>query len=347
MAAAPALGALVSLHWPAPFPWERIHSRTSRPWIANSRLKPLLQYATLALLTILNSAPASAADYFLIVRGLGGETEYDKRFSEQAQAIAESARKVAGAERRVSVLAGAQATREAIKQAFARLAKTVTGADRLQLVLIGHGSFDGEHYKFNIPGPDLNGEELRALLDQVPTERQLIVAMTSSSGALQDVLDNGKRALITATKSGLERNAPVFGDFWAEGLGSDRADTDKNEMITAQELYDYSEDGVAKHYQGEALLASEHPRLSGTTAPDFTVARVGQLRAVTLTSDVEKLLSQRSAVEADIRELRGQRATFSEEEYFDRLQPLMIELGRLQREIDAQAGAASKEGADD
>jgi hypothetical protein len=291
--------------------------------------------------------PAFAADRFLIVRGLGGEPEYEERFTEQTRKIAESARRIAAGERNVIVIEGPGATRDAIAQALSRLAKSLAASDGLQLILVGHGSYDGEDYKFNVPGPDISGDELRGLLDGLPTDRQLVVAMTSSSGALQETLENGKRTVITATKSGLERNAPIFGQFWAEGLSSGQADIDKNELITAQELYDYCNDRVASYYEGEALLASEHPRLSGSAAPEYTVARVGQLRAAALSGDVERLLSQRSAIEADVRDLRAERATFSEEEYFDRLQPLMLELGRLQREIDALAGKAAENGADD
>ena len=54
-------------------------------------------------------------------------------------------------------------------------------------MLIGHGSYDGMDYKFNMPGPDLGGAELAALLDHIPATRQLVVNMTSSSGGSIDV----------------------------------------------------------------------------------------------------------------------------------------------------------------
>ena len=49
-------------------------------------------------------------------------------------------------------------------------------------MLIGHGSYDGVEYKFNIPGPDLTGAEIASMLDHVPATRQLVVVTTSSSG---------------------------------------------------------------------------------------------------------------------------------------------------------------------
>ena len=44
------------------------------------------------------------------------------------------------------------------------------------MILIGHGSFDGVEYKFNLVGPDISGEELATLCDRIPsraaTDRQ-------------------------------------------------------------------------------------------------------------------------------------------------------------------------------
>ena len=54
-------------------------------------------------------------------------------------------------------------------------------------MLIGHGSYDGAEYKFNIPGPDLTGAELASLLDHIPAQRQLVVNMTSSQRRLHRV----------------------------------------------------------------------------------------------------------------------------------------------------------------
>ena len=38
------------------------------------------------------------------------------------------------------------------------------------LVLIGHGTFDGIEYKFNLPGPDVSAAELATLLDRIPAK---------------------------------------------------------------------------------------------------------------------------------------------------------------------------------
>ena len=62
------------------------------------------------------------------------------------------------------------------------MARDAKPEDDLVLMLIGHGSFDGAEYKFNLVGPDVTAAELAALCDKVPAQRQLIVDTTSASG---------------------------------------------------------------------------------------------------------------------------------------------------------------------
>ena len=58
--------------------------------------------------------------------------------------------------------------------------------------------------------------------------------MTSSSGGCIEVLRKPNRVLITATKTGSEKNATVFARYWAEALRDPAADSDKNETVSAQ-----------------------------------------------------------------------------------------------------------------
>ncbi len=62
-----------------------------------------------------------------------------------------------------------------------------------------------------------------------PPTRQLVVNMTSSSGGSIEFLRKPTRVVITATKTGTEKNATVFARYWAEALRDPAADADKNE----------------------------------------------------------------------------------------------------------------------
>src|SRR5690606_10447105 len=148
---------------------------------------------------------AYAEQYYLIVAGLGGEPRYAQSFSEAANELASAARRTVGDESRVVLLEGEGADRESVREAFRRLADAARPADSVIVFLIGHGSYDGEQYKFNLPGPDIDGEELGELLASLPAASQLIVNTSSASGAVLESWAADGRTVITATRSGFER----------------------------------------------------------------------------------------------------------------------------------------------
>ena len=72
--------------------------------------------------------------------------------------------------------------------------------------------------------------------------------MTSASGGAIPILQKPKRVVVTATKSGTEKNATVFARYFIEGLRDPAADADKNEVITVLEAFRYAEAKTAKFY---------------------------------------------------------------------------------------------------
>src|SRR5690606_11424757 len=116
----------------------------------------LLRGAALLAAAFAVAAPAHAELYYLIVGGLGGQAEYQERFDKQVNALIDVARRTTG-ESRVIALTGESATREALTSSIESLRTRAKPADTLAVILIGHGSFDGETYKFNLPGPDIDG----------------------------------------------------------------------------------------------------------------------------------------------------------------------------------------------
>ena len=111
----------------------------------------------------------------------------------------------------------------------------------MSLILIGHGSFDGIEYKFNLVGPDMTAGEIAALCDRIASHRQLIVDTTSSSGGAIAALERPGRAVIAATKSGTEKNATVFARYWVEALQDPSADADKSDSVSAMEAFTYAD----------------------------------------------------------------------------------------------------------
>lgn len=311
----------------------------------NLRCPPQRLWVTL-LACLCAPSYALAAFHVVIVEGLGGESVYAEQFRAQVDLLrTASTPLLAGGA--VRAFTGESATREAVQNHLRGLAKTLRRDDRLAVYLIGHGSFDGQQFKFNVPGPDLTGEDIARLLDALPTDNQLVVSTASASGALADVLKKDSRILITATRSGNERNATRFGADFAQSLKDPAADTDKNGNISAQEAFDFASRRVTDFFERETRIASEHPRIEGQRASRFTVA---QLVAATqepagASPERTRLIEQRDAVNARIEELRLRREQMPEAEYLSQLEALLLELANAEEALEKGQGNNSQ-GAD-
>jgi hypothetical protein len=291
------------------------------------------------------AAPAHADLFYLIVGGLGGEAEYQKQFDDDVAALAGVARRTTTAAN-VVVLNGEGATREALVKSLGSLRTRVKAADSLAVMLVGHGSFDGELYKLNLPGPDIDGDELGKLLAAVPARSQLVVNATSGSGAILEKWAGDGRTLITATRSGFERNATRFAKHWAAALANGSADINKNGVITAQEAFDYASREVADSFEKEGTLATEHPQLAGGAAARFTVARLASAAPVAAAAAtnlaVAALVTERDRLDGEIAALRERRESMANDAYLAELQRLLLELADVQGKIDAAAPAAGQ-----
>ena len=187
---------------------------------------------------------AQASTYYVTIAGLGGEPEYEQRFSGWAKDIDKALK--AAPDSKVDTLYGPAATREALRAVLNRIGKEARPQDALVVMLIGHGTYDGVDYKINLPGPDLSAVDLAGLLDRVPATRQLVVNMTSASGGATDALRKESRVIVSATKTGSEKNATVFARYWVEALNDPAADSDKNETVSALEAFRYADQKTAK-----------------------------------------------------------------------------------------------------
>ena len=306
---------------------------------------------TLAMLLLAAlSAPAAtgAVTYYLTIAGLGGEPDYAQRFKMWAEDIDGSLKK-AGGDSSVATLNAPRL--EQIRTRFADLAKQAKPADSLVVILIGHGTYDGHDYKFNIPGADLTATELAALLDRVPAQRQLVVNMTSSSGGSVEQLRRPNRIVIAATKTGSEKNATNFARYFAEALREPAADTDKNESISALEAFRYAQTKTTEFFDTQKRLATEHSVIEdtgkgtgertvttengqGKLAASFTVVRLGANAAAARDPNKRPLLDKKEQLEQAIEKLKFEKAAMPAQEYKRQLTQLLLELARTQEALD-------------
>lgn len=290
-----------------------------------------------------------AATHYVTIAGLGGEADYELRFKNQAGEIDKLLR--TDPEAKVTTLIGTVATKSAVTKTLAQVAQEAKPDDAFVLMLIGHGTYDGTDYKLNLPGPDITASELAGLLDRIPAKRQLVVNMTSASGASISQLQRADRVVISATRSGNEKNATVFARYWVEALRDPAADADKNESVSALEAFRFADQKTVAYYETQKRLATEHALLEdtgqgeGVRAPSpengkgqgaarFALLRIGEQQKAAQSPEKLTLLKKKEELETSIDKLKYRKAAMPADEYKKSMQALLLELARLQEEID-------------
>lgn len=291
---------------------------------------------------------AHAATYTVIVAGLGGEPDYEQRFTAAAKDL-DRIFKAAGPASHVYTLTGQQATAAQFRDTILAVARDARPEDDFRLILIGHGSFDGVDYKFNFVGPDLTATEIATLCNNIGSRRQLIVDTTSASGGALRAFERRGRAIVTATKSGTEKNATVFARYWVEALQDSAADTDKSDSITALEAFTYASKKTAAFYDSQKRLATEHAVFNdsgsgepvrepgnheGTLMATFTVVRLGTSQQASNDPGKRALLEKKDQLEEKIDTLKYQKAAMDPDDYKNQLKDALLQLAKVQEELD-------------
>jgi len=312
-------------------------------------MKALLRSGSIVVL-LCAALPVRAGTYFVTVAGLGGEPDYEQRFTAAATDL-DHILKSSGGDAHVYTLSGASATRAHLEDTLGLVAREARPNDDFVLILVGHGSFDGVEYKFNLPGPDVSGAELAAWCDRIPAKRQLIVNTTSSSGGSIAALDRPGRAVIAATKSGTEKNATVFARYWVDALRDATSDVNKNGSISALEAFEYASAKSASFYESQKRLATEHAVFEDTgknepvRAPaaetseglflsSFTLVRLGNAQKEFSDPAKRELLAKKEELEQKIDTLKYQKAAMEPDDYKQQLTNALVELAHVEELLD-------------
>jgi hypothetical protein len=309
-------------------------------------MKSSLLFAGYCLLV--GALQARAATYYVTVAGLGGEPDYEQRFTAAAKDL-DKAFKGAGASAHVTTLTGKDSTRAKLTEVLGGVARDAKAEDDFVLVLIGHGSFDGQEYKFNLVGPDVSGTELAGMCDKISARRQLIVDTTSASGGVVVALRRQGRGVVAATKSGTEKNATVFARYFVESLQDPAADVDKSDSVTALEAFEYADRKTAAFYESQKRLATEHPVFEdsghgeavrsptgseGMMLASFTLLRSGASQKAASDPARLALLAKKEELEQKIDVLKYGKAAMDPLDYRKQLTETLVELAKVQAELD-------------
>lgn len=294
---------------------------------------------------LLNAAPAFAQQtHVLVVTGVAGDEEHGAKFKKWADTFVDAAKKKEGvAEANITVLSERGATRAAVEKAFGDIAAKAKPNDTVFVLLIGHGSFDGRTGAFNLMGPDLAATDYAKLLAAFTTQTVVFVNTTSASGAFLQPLAAPGRVIVTATKTGGERNDTDFPEFFVRAFGDETADRDRNGRVSIAEAFDYAKTKVTQAFQQKGLLLTEHATLDdggeGKLASTVFLSTSSATALNVDTNDpaVRALVEQRDALERQIAGLRLRKASMAEADYDAQMEKLLTELAVKTRELREKA----------
>ena len=304
--------------------------------------------AALVLLGGLAPARAAAQDvHVLVVTGVGGDDEHTTQFQKWAGAVVDSAKKHGVLAANITWLGeavgepriAARSTRDGVTKAFTDLAAKAKANDEVVVMLIGHGSFDGKTAAFNLPGPDLTADEYGTLLKRFPTQKIAFVNTASSSGPFIQALAGPARTIVTATKTGGERNETRFAEFFVQAFDTEEADRDRNGRVSMQEAFDFAAAKVKAAYEKEGHILTEHAAIDdssqGKLAASLYLApeRSRTAAAQTASPELRAALEQRDALERQVNELRLRKDSMDAAAYDQQLEKLVTDLAIKTRQI--------------
>lgn len=272
-----------------------------------------------------------AALQVVVIEGLGGEPRYVEQFASQVDELERAAGGLTDDDR-IRVFRNGEFDRDDVLSFFEGL--DLDGDDRLAIFLIGHGSYDDHEYKFNIAGPDVTDTDLYDILDGAGAGSLLIVNTSSASGATRERLMGEGRTLILATRSGSERHATRFGGYFVAALSDASADLDKDQVVSAEEAFQFAERQVNDFFERNGRLATEHARLEGDQAARFNLARLESPRQARSDAALDRLVGRRDALNGEIEDLQLRRDTMPPDAYQSELLGLMLELATLEEDIE-------------
>jgi hypothetical protein len=270
----------------------------------------------------------------LISTGLGGVPEYEENFAKWADSAEELCEKEMGAE--VIRLTGSSHKKTDFQSSFEKVDSLLPETGECWIFLIGHGSYDGRDYKFNIAGPDLLGSDLVQFLNSLEDRTIYAILATSSSGVLIPRLSGPNRVVISATKSEREQMAPLFMSFFLEASRSAEADLDKNGSVSLREAFSLSESAIRKWYEGKKRLQTEHPVLddSGGQGRLASLAYLSKPPEQSYRSlEARRLLPERVRLEREVEDLKLRKTEMPVAEYYEKLEAVLVELASLNEKI--------------
>lgn len=327
----------------------------------------VLRALCLLAISLVSTAPVAAQDtHVAVIVGLSGEPEHGETFRRWAGSLYDHVTgRLAVPKARVLYLledpaldadrATGKSTKAEIEKGLANFAGTAGANDVVCIVLIGHGTWDGKIAKFNLPGPDMTAADFAAALKRFATKNIAFVNTTSASGPFIEALAADGRVIVTATRTGAEKFATLFGGHFIDALASDEADADKNKRVSILEAFKAAKIDVARMYEQRGVMLTERAMLEdggdgeGSLEPaaDGKDGRIASILSLGIPTEALKLpddpklrtlYQERRAIEQRVEALKLMKASMTPVQYAAELEKVLTELARKTQEIRAIEG---------
>lgn len=241
---------------------------------------------------------------------------------------------------------GDRASAENVRRLFAEIKKSGSKEDFVLVILLGHGTYDGDVAKFNLVGPDMTAKDWTDMLAGVQG-RLTVVNTTEASFPFLESLTAKGRVVITATDSPAQKYATVFPDYFVKAMKEASTDLDKNGRTSIFEVFAAASAAVKQHYEQRGQLTTERAliddngdgkgREASAEGPDGGIARIAYLDAETAVEsanpELAALIKRRRALEAQAEEHKQLKGVMPDAEWNAQFEKLMLELAQVSAEI--------------
>jgi len=310
------------------------------------------------LLTLAFAANAGAEDRWAIVlSGASGGAKYAEQMRDwRASLVSALVDRYGFPADKVKTLVdetvktGEQGTAENVRKIMAEMRKQLTRDDLLLVILLGHGTFDGDIAKFNLVGPDLSAADWSTMLNGIAS-RLVVVNTTEASFPFLEKLSGANRVVITATDSAAQKYATVFPEYFVKAMREASSDLDKNGRTSIFEVFSAASAAVKQYYEQKGQLTTERALLDDNgdgvgreaeaPGPDGSLARLvyldAELPAAANNPELAALLKRRRELEAEAEALKLKKGIMPAPAWEAEFEKLMIELAKVARDIKAKS----------
>jgi hypothetical protein len=323
---------------------------------STGRIIVTMRHLIAVALALLALSPASAlaeTRWAVIISGASGGEKYaeqmrDWREGLRAAMVDRYGFKPANVRLLVdeSVTTGEKGSAENVRKLFAEIKKAGTKDDFILVVLLGHGTYDGDVAKFNLVGPDMSAKDWTDMLAGVQG-RMAVVNTTEASFPFLESLTAKGRVVITATDSAAQKYATVFPDYFVKAVREASTDLDKNGRTSLFEVFTAASAAVKQHYEQKGQLATERAvlddngdgkgREATAEGPDGGVARISYLDAESAVEsanpELAALAKRRRTLEMQAEEHKQLKGVMPDAEWNATFEKLMLELAQVSAEI--------------